>query len=139
MQLKKYQTYFYYGTGEDQTQFQRELSFYIDTAVYENLKNKIDVEHSTDIYEWQDLNITPAEAVNLVNKYLGFNLFNNGVKYYFSNPTTDEALTTDVKAATDQMNLFGLSYNKLVQHSGDRTQTETDITFLNGEEPGAWS
>jgi hypothetical protein len=139
MQLKKYQTYFYYGTGADQTQFQRELSFYIDTAVYENLKNKIDVEHSTDIYEWQDLNITPAETVNLVNKYLGFNLFNNGVKYYFSNPTTDEALPTDVKAATDQMNLFGLSYNKLVQHSGDRTQTETDITFLNGEEPAAWS
>ena len=136
MNIKKFQTYYYYGAGADEINVQRELSFYIDTAVFNALKQRI-TDSDTQIYSWSDLNISPKEAAKLVNQYLGFNIVGNNSKYYFSDPATDPC--PYVNAAITYMNEFGISYGKINQLSGDRRQLQTKVTFLNGEEPATWN
>lgn len=137
MKLTKFQTYYYYGTGADEINVQRELSFFVDTAVYDEIARRVS-DHDTNIYKWEDLAVTPAEACKLVNNYLGFAAMGNDAKYYFSNPETDPVTPSQVQAATNYMSAFGFNYNQIVQKSGTRMQTETKRVFLNGNEPTNW-
>lgn len=138
MKLTKFQTYYYYGTGVDEINVQRELSFFVDSAVYNEIARRV-ADHDTNIYKWEDLSVTPAEACKLINNYLGFNAMGNDAKYYFSNPETDPVTNIQVEAATNYMNAFGFNYNQIVQKSGTRMQTEIKRVFLNGKEPDNWA
>lgn len=132
MDVKKFIMDYYYGSGVDETVFKRRMSFFIDDAVYNDIKTRVQ-SSQTNIYEWNDINVTPNECASMVNSYLGYNLFKNGVIYYFSNPLTDQVADVIVNAATGKLNQFGISTQMLVQKSGTRTQLETNRTFLNGE------
>ena len=64
MDLKKYQMYYYYGTGADEINVQREVSFYIDTYFYNDIFARNDSGDDV-IYQWEDLNVTVKEAVSI--------------------------------------------------------------------------
>ena len=137
MNSKKFQMYFYYGTGADEINVQREVSFYIDSYFYNDILAR--VESGDDvIYKWEDLNVSVKEAVSMVNSKLGFKAVGNDVKYYFSNPESDALNSSQLNAAVSFMSAFGINGNQIRQITGDRKQTETKRVFLNGEEPNDW-
>lgn len=137
MDLKKFQMYYYYGTGADEINVQREVSFYIDSAFYNEITARV-TSGETTIYQWEDLNVSVKEAVSMVNSKLGFNAVGNDVKYYFSNPETDALTPSQLNAAVSFMSAFGINGNQIRQITGDRNQIETKRAFLNGEEPPTW-
>lgn len=133
MFAKKFNTYYYYGTGVDEINAQHQLAFILDTALVEDIKQRVSASN-TNIYHWQNLDVTPADAVKMVNELVGGSIMNNAFRYYFIDPETDPEITSALEAAYAQMNLFGFSYNKIVPKSGLRNQYETYIYFLNGTE-----
>ena len=133
MFAKKFNTYYYYGTGVDQINAQHQLAFILDTALVEDIKQRVSA-HNTGIYQWHNLNVTPADAVRMVNEQLGGSVMNNAFRYYFIDPETDPETSTALAAAYAHMNAFGFGYNKIVPKSGLRNQYEEYIYFLNGEE-----
>lgn len=137
MFAKKFNTYYYYGTGVDQINAQHQLAFILDTALYNELKDRISAS-STMIEHWQNLNATPKEAVTMVNQLLDGSVLNNSFRYYFLDPETDPETSTAIAAANAQMNAFGFGYNKIVPKTGLRTQFQEEIYFLNGESPTNW-
>lgn len=136
MDLKKFQMYYYYGTGADEINVQREVSFYIDTYFYNDIFARNDSGDDV-IYQWEDLNVTVKEAVSMVNSKLGFKAVGNDIKYYFSNPETDALTPSQLNAAVSFMSAFGINGNQIRQITGDRNQTETKRVFLNGEMPNS--
>ena len=137
MDIRKYRVNFTYGSGVDETNFWRDLSFFIDDNVYTLIKQKVEA-HSTTLYEWHDLSATPKEATNLVNDYIGADWFNSRAFYYFNNPETDPAGNIVVEEAVGHFNEFGIRSQELVQKSGTRMQSEVSRKLVNGEEPTNW-
>ena len=133
MFAKKFNTYYYYGTGVDEINAQHQLAFILDTALVEDIKQRVSASN-TNIYHWQNLNVTPADAVKMVNELVGGSIMNNAFRYYFIDPETDPEIQSALDAAYAQMNLFGFGYNRIVPKSGLRNQYEQYIFFLNGTE-----
>ena len=138
MDVKKFLMDYYYGSGVDETVFKRRLSVLIDDVLYNDIKSRVQDTRPV-IYTWQDLSITPQESIAMVNSYLGFNMFKNGVNFYFSNPETDSEAPTTISEMEKKLDQFGITHEMFVQKSGTREQIERTRKFLNGEVPTNWS
>jgi len=138
MDVKKFLMDYYYGSGVDETVFKRRLSFLIDDVLYNDIKARVQ-DNRPIIYTWQNLSVTPAESIAMVNSYLGFNMFKNGVNFYFSNPETDSENPVTISEMEKKLDQFGITHEMFVQKSDDREQIERTRKFLNGEVPTNWS
>lgn len=133
MDVRTYDCIYTYGTGVDAKTFQRGLSFYLDTALFEAMKNyNWQGQQRVTVYTWLDLNLNPADAINLVNDYLGSRYLGNTVEYYFCNPDTDQVAPIIVSGCIGQMSQLGLNGKEIKPLTGDRRQTPNEIALLNG-------
>lgn len=125
-----YKTYTYFGTGADRENFQMEYTYFIDDVLYNNIVALGDGTH--DLQKWEDLNISPAQAIEKVNTFLNGRYLSNTVEYKTLDPYSDPAPNTVFQQAIGQLQDCGISVKVYHPNTGSRTQFPKEIAFLNG-------
>lgn len=121
----------------DNENFQVRYSLYVDDELYNTLKSIPAAQMPKTLQTWEDLAITPAEAITRVNAFLNARYIGNHTEFTLYNPMDSSASQTMVSQAVSACNAFGCNIRQIRPTTGDWTQfdlTPSKVVLLNGAE-----
>ena len=125
--------YIYYGTGLEEQQFPRNYTFFVDDGLIAAVDDMIPTTGNVLMYEAHDINVTGAEACQLLNEYLGARYLNNNVEYYICDPTSDPVGSAWMTTAQGQLYACGVKTKIIRPSYNNRDQTPTQMILSNGQ------
>ena len=117
--------------------FQVKYPVYCDDELYTRIHA---TTGNTILQEWQDLNLTPAQAVQKVNTYLNGRYIGTHTEWYVYNPLNSTQNQWYITHQSNLFNQFSTNIKQIRPTTGNDTLTETwptTIALLNGAELNA--